>query len=123
MANRGFQGFVDPREVVGIADIEGEISADGFRLDALVAFDADGADDVPPIGREAESSPRLALMPIDSTTAPAASRAADSPLANHDRRTITGVVPSTPIPRGRRAQDRKWPVFVADFGPYPHGGR
>ena len=68
------------------------------------------------------SSPRLALMPIDSTSAPAASRAADSPLANHDR-TITGVVPSTPIPRGRRAQDRKWPVFVADFGPTPHGGR
>ena len=60
-------------------------------------------------------------MPIDSTTAPAASKAADSPLANHDR-TITGVVPSTPIPRGRTAQDRKWPVFVADFGPNPRGG-
>ena len=41
---QGFQGFVDSREVVRIADIESEIGADGFRLDALVAFDADGAD-------------------------------------------------------------------------------
>ena len=39
-------------------------------------------------------------MPIDSTTAPTASRTAHSPLANHDRRTIYAGLPN-PITVGR----------------------
>ena len=44
---QGFQGFVDPRQIVRIADVESEIGTDGFRLDALIAFDADGANGGP----------------------------------------------------------------------------
>ena len=56
VANRGLQRFVDLGEIVGIADVEGEIGADGLGLDALIAFDADGANGGPSL-RVAESSP------------------------------------------------------------------
>jgi hypothetical protein len=64
----------------------------------------------------------LTLMPIDKTIALAASKAADSPLANHDR-TITGVVPlNTDPPWTQKPKietgHRLWPIF----GLNPHGG-
>ncbi|MGB6346212.1 MAG: hypothetical protein WBF40_02510, partial [Methyloceanibacter sp.] len=64
----------------------------------------------------------LTLMPIDKTIALAASKAADSPLANHDR-TITGVVPLNTDPPWTQSPGSKlaivlWPIF----GPNPHGG-
>ena len=106
------QRFVDLGGIVSVAGGEGEIGADGFRLDPLGAFDTDVLDDALGVSRENRQGSRLDPARAGRYSTQGGPQAALWPTSSAP---LLVSSPRAGSPPPLRLQEPNWPLFCGRF--------